>query len=148
MDRIRIIELFSKDKQIELIHLHINILIPFVLNSNMKNITLRALLPFIGFVILCSCSNHKTADGDAQIISLKNGHHRLINNRFSNGKWIMGIDYMDDTCIYSFENDYSYLDLLYEDSLLDEESRRILKTVNDDTNGLIIKYHLRNDILN
>ena len=53
-----------------------------------------------------------------------------------------------DTCIYSFENDYSYLDLLYEDSLLDEESRRILKTVNDDTNGLIIKYHLRNDILN
>ena len=80
--------------------------------------------------------------------SLKNGHHRLINNRFSNGKWIMGIDYMDDTCIYSFENDYSYLDLLYEDSLLDEESRRILKTVNDDTNGLIIKYHLKDDILN
>lgn len=424
MDRIRIIELFSKDKQIELIHLHINILILFDLNCSMKNITLRALLPFIGFVILCSCSNHKTADGDAQIISvdfnryenlamsdiiskieiialqgdtnsyfvspmelridggnfyfrdqhavfafyskgeflyntknrrgragneyfsineytvidgnvyimnhdgkivvydpdlnlkesfqtqadgysfgdfcmfnqdvmafrtttldsiiwqfysqtqaktvgscrlpcnkrggykfgtlssyisnddmvlcrlpdngysyytlnpvdcsaterfrydvgkkytfspsdvgederitsyleshpgefviaqetllnnsfiltrlgfieqvddfddgryrlsfysLKNGHHRLINNRFLNGKWIMGIDYMDDTCIYSFENDYSYLDLLYEDSLLDEESRRILKTVNDDTNGLIIKYHLRNDILN
>lgn len=146
----------------------------------MKNITRRALLPFIGFVILCSCSNHKTADGDAQIISvdfnryknlamsdiiskieiialqgdtnsyysLKNGHHRLINNRFSNGKWIGNIDYMDDTCIYSFENDYTYLDRFYEDSLLDEESRRILKTVNDDTNGLIIKYHLRNDILN
>ena len=56
-------------------------------------------------------------------------------------------DYMDDTCIYSFENDYTYLDRLYEDSLLDEESRRILRTVNDDTNGLIIKYHLRNDIM-
>ena len=79
--------------------------------------------------------------------SLKDGHQRLINNKFVNGKWIIGLDYMDDTCIYSFENDYTYLDRLYEDSLLDEESRRILRTVNDDTNGLIIKYHLRNDIM-
>ena len=79
--------------------------------------------------------------------SLKDGHQRLINNKFLNGKWIMRLNYMDDTCIYSFENDYTYLDLLYEDSLLDEESRRILKTVNDDTNGLIIKYHLRSDIM-
>lgn len=79
--------------------------------------------------------------------SLKDGHQRLINNKFVNGKWIIGLDYMDDTCIYSFENDYTYLSRLYEDSLLDEESRRILRTVNDDTNGLIIKYHLRNDIM-
>lgn len=78
---------------------------------------------------------------------LKKGTQRLINDRFNNGKMIIGLDYMDDTCIASFINDYSYIDLLYEDSLLDDKSRQILKGVNDGTNGLIIKYYFKEDIL-
>lgn len=79
--------------------------------------------------------------------SLTNGNKRLVNNLFNNEKLIMYLDYMDDNCIISFVNDYTYLDRLYEFHLLDDKSIKILNNVNDGTNGLLIKYYLRDDII-
>lgn len=80
------------------------------------------------------------------IYSLKDGRQRLINNLFDNEKWI-SIDYLDDDCIYTYVNNYSNMNHLYEDDLLDEKSRRILKGVNNNTNSLVFKYYLKEDIL-
>jgi|GEM_PF-5813855 len=79
--------------------------------------------------------------------SLENGKQRLVNQFFKDGKWLYNLDYMDDSCIYSCIIDYSYNDFLYEDSLLDDKSRKILKGVNDNTNCLIFKYYFKEGLL-
>ena len=98
-------------------------------------------LPMEGFV-----------KGDIRLsfYSLENGKQRLINQKFKKDKFIRTIDFLDDSTIYSFINDYSGyegIDYFYEDSLLDEDSRKRLKNVNEDTNAIIFKYYLKNDIL-
>lgn len=89
--------------------------------------------------------------GDTRLsfYSLENGKQRLINQKFKKDKFISSIDFLNDSTIYSFYNYRSYegIDYFYEDSLLDEDSRKRLKDVDDDTNALIFKYYLRDDIL-
>ena len=54
---------------------------------------------------------------------------------------------MDDNCLYSYNDYYFANQFMYEESLLDEKSKKILKNINDETNALIFKYYFRNDIL-
>ena len=79
--------------------------------------------------------------------SLNNGKHRVVNNVFENNKSIIGFDYMDDNCLYSYNDYYFANQFMYEASLLDDKSKQILKNINDETNALIFKYYFRNDIL-
>lgn len=79
--------------------------------------------------------------------SLEDGRTRLINRRFINKKLLGSIDFLDDSALYIITNYCDDVDYLYEDSLLDEDSRNRLKKVNDDTNALIFKYYLKEDIL-
>ena len=79
--------------------------------------------------------------------SLESGKHRLINNLFENNKSILGFDYMDDSCLYLFNNYFELNQFLYEESLLDDKSKKILDGVNDETNGLIFKYYFKDNIL-
>lgn len=78
--------------------------------------------------------------------SLEDGRTRLINRRFNNEKFI-SMDYLDDSAIYFIPYSFEGIENAYDDSLLDEDSRNRLKNVNDDTNALIFKYYLRDDIL-
>lgn len=57
------------------------------------------------------------------------------------------MDYLDDSAIYFIPYSFEGIENAYDDSLLDEDSRNRLKNVNDDTNALIFKYYLRDDIL-
>lgn len=79
--------------------------------------------------------------------SLKDGHQRMFDYFFEGDKYIRGFDYVDDKCIQSFINIYDDLSDYYDERLLDEKSKEILEGVNDETNGLIIKYYFRTDIL-
>ena len=79
--------------------------------------------------------------------SLESGKHRLINNLFENNKSILGFDYMNDSCLYLFNNYFELNQFLYEESLLDDKSKKILDGVNDETNGLIFKYYFTDNIL-
>jgi hypothetical protein len=78
---------------------------------------------------------------------LESGKHRLINNLFENNKSILGFDYMDDSCLYLFNNYFELNQFLYEESLLEDKSKKILDGVNDETNGLIFKYYFTDNIL-
>lgn len=78
--------------------------------------------------------------------SLKDGHQRLFDYFFEGNKYIRTMDIVDDRCIQTFVNDYDDLNNLYDEKLLDEKSKQVLKGVNDETNALIIKYYFRTDI--
>ena len=79
--------------------------------------------------------------------SLEDGKQRLIDHLFVGDKCLLSIDYLDDSAIYTITNHCDDVEYLYDDSLIDEDSRNRLKNVNDDSNALIFKYYLRDDIL-
>lgn len=81
------------------------------------------------------------------VYSLKDGRNRLLDNVMTGNKWLMSIDYMDDNCIYTILNSYEGIEHLYEDSLLDDESGKNLKRINDDINAVIIRYQLKEDLI-
>jgi hypothetical protein len=83
--------------------------------------------------------------------SLENGKQRLIENAFKGDKFILGITGMDDTAIYTLlpviDNFTDLLPYMYDNSLIDDDSRKRIKNAGENTNALIIKYYLRDDIL-
>ena len=58
---------------------------------------------------------------------------------------------MDDTAIYTLlpviDNFTDLLPYMYDNSLIDDDSRKRIKNAGENTNALIIKYYLRDDIL-
>jgi hypothetical protein len=86
------------------------------------------------------------------IYSFENGRHRLLDQVFKDDKFILNFTYMDNEAIYTMlfpgmgELD-RFLPHLYDENLMDPDSRQRIEHVNDDTNCIIIKYYLRDDIL-
>ncbi len=86
------------------------------------------------------------------IYSFENGRHRLLDNVFKDDKFILDFTYMDNEAIYTMlfpglhdiERERSHL---YDENLIDPDSRERLERANDETNCIIIKYYLRDDIL-
>jgi hypothetical protein len=83
------------------------------------------------------------------IVSLDGKDQIFVNSEFKGGKVIPGLDYVDDGVIYSIINSYyDYLsNIIADDGLLDETSRRILSDLSDDTNAIIIKYYLKDNLM-
>lgn len=83
--------------------------------------------------------------------SPESGKQRLIGDAFKGNKFILEITAMDDTAIYTLLPTFSdltdLLPYLYDDSLIDDESRKRIKNAGENTNALIFKYYLRDDIL-
>ena len=86
------------------------------------------------------------------IYSFENDRHRLLDKVFKDDKFILNFTYMDNEAIYTIidpgmgELD-RFLPHLYDENLMDPDSRQRIEHVNDDTNCIIIKYYLRDDIL-
>lgn len=113
----------------------------FLMDMKMNN---KYLISRIGYLPFDGSLN---SDIRLSFYSLADGRQRLFDNHFYNDKCILDMYWADDSAIYSFMNVYDEIENFYEDSLLDEGSRNRLKNVNDDTNALIFKYYLRDDIL-
>ena len=86
------------------------------------------------------------------IYSFENGRNRLLDYVFKDDKFIFEFTSMDNEAIYTIidpgmDDLERILPHLYDENLMDPDSRQRIEHVNDDANCIIIKYYLRDDIL-